>query len=163
MAIISPFQGEDGGSNPLTRSMKKILQYYSKNEGKKITFNILLYFLITFVVARIYVYSFTWRIFIKGNHIHHLDFGIIILAIVGYWLLVDPKMGRRLKIAKLYGVGLGLTFDEFGMWFHLQDNYYARASYDAIIVISIILINIIYLEDTWKKILKKIYRKILQK
>jgi len=134
--------------------MEKIFRYHFRDKNKKITFNILLYFLITFVIARIFVYATPWRIFIKGNHVHHLDFGIIILAIVGYWLLIDNN-GNRLKIAKLYGIGLGLTFDEFGMWFHLQDNYSIRLSYDAIIVVSIILINIIYLESIWKKIFKK--------
>ncbi len=137
--------------------MNQIFRYHRKKQNKEITFNILLYFLVTFILARILVYTTPWRIFIKGNHIHHLDFGIIILAIVGYWLLVDDN-GHKLRISKLYGIGLGLTFDEFGMWFHLQDNYSIRLSYDAIIIISIILINIIYLEGIWKKIFKNSFR-----
>ena len=34
-------------------------------------------------------------------------------------------------MAWLYGVGLALTFDEFGMWLHLRGGYWQRASFDA--------------------------------
>ena len=131
-----------------------------KRQKKKIRSNILFYFLITFISARIIVYGFPWlRLYIKGVHIHHLDYGIIILAIVGYWLLMNEKSKNLPKIAKLYGIGLGLTFDEFGMWLHLQDNYSFRLSYDAIVIILTILINITYLNGVWEKIFKKTHLK----
>jgi hypothetical protein len=36
----------------------------------------------------------------------------------------------------LYGVAMGLTFDEFGMWLHLGGSYWQRASVDAVIVVT---------------------------
>ena len=36
----------------------------------------------------------------------------------------------------MYGVGLALTFDEFGLWFHLGGSYWQRASFDAVVVIG---------------------------
>ena len=36
----------------------------------------------------------------------------------------------------MYGVAMGLTFDEFGMWLHLGGSYWQRASVDAVIVVS---------------------------
>ena len=36
----------------------------------------------------------------------------------------------------VYGIGLGLTFDEFGMWLHLNGDYWQRASFDAVIVLA---------------------------
>jgi len=36
----------------------------------------------------------------------------------------------------IYGIGLGLTFDEFGMWLHLNGDYWQRASFDAVIVLA---------------------------
>jgi len=141
------------------KTTEKILNHSTKKQNKKITSNVLFYFLITFAIARILVYSIpSARLLIKGYHVHHLNYGIILLAIVGYWLLINQKNENRLKIAKIYGIGLGLTFDEFGMWFHLQDNYPIRLSYDAIIIISAILINIVYFDNIWRKILKKVYR-----
>ena len=42
--------------------------------------------------------------------------------------------GRNI-CALVYGVGMALTFDEFGMWLHLGGSYWQRASFDAVIVI----------------------------
>jgi len=45
--------------------------------------------------------------------------------------------GRTLQVAALlYGIGMGLTFDEFGMWIHLGGSYWQRASWDAITVVA---------------------------
>jgi hypothetical protein len=41
--------------------------------------------------------------------------------------------------ALLYGLAMGLTFDEFGMWLHLGGSYWQRASVDAVIVVSALL------------------------
>jgi hypothetical protein len=38
---------------------------------------------------------------------------------------------------------LGLTFDEFGMWVRLQDDYWVRQSYDAVIIVTLLLLNIV--------------------
>jgi hypothetical protein len=35
-----------------------------------------------------------------------------------------------------YGIAMGLTFDEFGMWLHLGGSYWQRASVDAVIVVA---------------------------
>jgi hypothetical protein len=51
-----------------------------------------------------------------GVHIHHYVYGIFILAVAGYLALLFRGDRARSWIALLYGFGLGLTFDEFGMW-----------------------------------------------
>ena len=53
---------------------------------------------------------------------------------MGY-LLLNGAAHRRL-VCVLYGVGMGLTFDEFGMWLHLGGSYWQRASWDAVAVIA---------------------------
>lgn len=35
----------------------------------------------------------------------------------------------------IYGIGMALTFDEFGMWLHLGGSYWQRASFDAVVVL----------------------------
>ncbi|KKT42695.1 MAG: hypothetical protein UW31_C0006G0115, partial [Candidatus Collierbacteria bacterium GW2011_GWA2_44_13] len=57
----------------------------------------------------------------------------------------------RLKLAPLYGFALGVAFDEFAMWIQLDDIYKDRSTYDAILIITLILLNIVYFEDFWKK------------
>jgi hypothetical protein len=85
--------------------------------------------------------------FIKGVHVHHLNYGILILAFVGAYCLLKKNYSKP-NISVVYGIGLGLTFDEFGMWLMLQDNYWIRQSYDAIIAISAALVIAVYM--TWK-------------
>jgi hypothetical protein len=75
-----------------------------------------------------------------GTHVHHLNYGIFILSGLGaYLLFLRPDPRAIARAAALYGVGLALTFDEFGMWLHLDDLYWQRASFDAMVLIAAIL------------------------
>ena len=71
-------------------------------------------------------------------HIHHLNYGIAILSVTAAYLLFRrPASGRPLTAAAVsYGIGMGLTFDEFGMWVHLGGSYWQAASYDAVVAIA---------------------------
>jgi len=100
-------------------------------------------FLATFICARCLVLLIMSRrvpdlyVYVGGTHVHHLNFGIFLLAGVGALLLFrQPPPERLVPIAVLYGVGLGLTFDEFGMWLHLGGDYWQRASLDAVAIIA---------------------------
>ena len=55
---------------------------------------------------------------VAGIHIHHYVYGIFILTVAGYLALVFKSPRATMWIALLYGFGVGLTFDEFGMWFN---------------------------------------------
>ncbi len=78
--------------------------------------------------------------FLRGTHVHHLNYGIFLLAGVGAYLLLWLPQGKALRVAALvYGVAMALTFDEFGMWLHLGGSYWQRASIDAIIVVAALL------------------------
>ena len=105
--------------------------------------NILTAFLLTFILARITVFLIMSRsipdlyLYFGGTHIHHLNFGILLLAAVGAYMLLRQPAGRKLTIAAvIYGIGMGLTFDEFGMWLRFDEIYWQRASWDAVIVIA---------------------------
>ena len=73
----------------------------------------------------------------RGTHVHHLNYGIFILSAVGALLVfvTQPNDKLRKLCALLYGIGMALTFDEFGMWLHLGGSYWQRGSFDAVIVI----------------------------
>ena len=103
-------------------------------------------FAFTFVLSRILVFLImSGRMpdihsHFRGTHLHHLNYGIGLLAGVGAVLLFHRPTGRRLSAtAILYGVGLALTFDEFGMWLHLNTDYWQRASFDAVVAIGSLL------------------------
>ena len=83
-----------------------------------------------------------------GVHIHHQVFGIFIMVLAGMILVsAQPDGGALCVVAGLFGVGVGLVFDEFALWLHLKDVYWAdegRHSVDAIfcvLAISGILIG----------------------
>ena len=100
-------------------------------------------FILTFIAARIVVLLIMSHrmpnlyFFLRGTHVHHLNYGIFLLAGVGAYLLFGLPSGRALRFAALaYGVAMALTFDEFGMWLHLGGSYWQRASVDAIIIVA---------------------------
>jgi hypothetical protein len=104
---------------------------------------VLVTFLLTFMLARAMVFLIMFRtipdffLYIKGTHVHHLNYGIFLLSAVGAYLLFWKPVGKSRRIvAGFYGIAMALTFDEFGMWIHLGGSYWQRASLDAVVVIS---------------------------
>ena len=87
---------------------------------------VLVTFILTFIVVRVLVILIMSRripdlyLHLGGTHVHHLNYGIFLLAGVGAYQLFLHPSGRNLEIAAIiYGSGMALTFDEFGMWLHL--------------------------------------------
>ncbi len=102
-----------------------------------ILFPITVAFLIAFTGSRIISHvdpTFFLHI-VKGVHIHHFAYGILLLAASGYLALVNNSPRSKYLIALLHGLGLGLAFDEFGIWLRLSDNSSARFSYDGVVVL----------------------------
>ena len=102
-------------------------------------------FLFTFALSRIVVLLIMSRalpdlyMHMGGTHVHHLNYGIFILSFIGAFSIFNQPRGKLLTTtAAIYGVGLGLTFDEFGMWVHLGGPYWQRVSFDAVVVIAAI-------------------------
>jgi hypothetical protein len=100
-------------------------------------------FLVTFIMARVFVFLIMAHampnlyFFVGGNHVHHLNYGIFMMSVVAGYSVFRRPVGRAAETtAILYGVAMGLTFDEFGMWLHLGGSYWQRTSIDAVIIIS---------------------------
>jgi hypothetical protein len=111
----------------------------------------LLAFLLTFMAARIVVFLIMARripnlyLFLHDTHVHHLNYGIFLLAAVAAYLLFGaPSAERARRAAFAYGIAMALTFDEFGMWLHLGGSYWQRASIDAVVVIAALLAFLAY-------------------
>jgi hypothetical protein len=111
-------------------------------------------FIVTFALARIFVFLIMADLmpnlyfFVKGTHVHHLNYGIFLLsAVAGVAVLHRPSGEKAEWLALLYGVALALTFDEFGMWLHLGGSYWQRASIDAVILIAALFLLIAYAKD----------------
>ena len=107
--------------------------------------------LVTFLVARIVTRLIRsgsgtgaglGNVSISGHHIHHQVFGILIIIGTGIALVSATPRGAALDAAAaIFGVGVGLTVDEFALWLHLEDVYWAdqgRKSVDAIFCVLVI-------------------------
>jgi hypothetical protein len=99
-------------------------------------------FLLTFIASRTLVILIMTRripdlfLHLGGTHVHHLNYGIFVLAAVaGVLLFARLNEIQRSVCAVIYGFSMALTFDEFGMWLHLGGSYWQRASFDAVIVL----------------------------
>jgi hypothetical protein len=79
----------------------------------------------------------------SGTHIHHLVWGILVLIATGYiGVAVAPGSPWRELAAIGFGIGLGLTLDEFALWLNLKDVYWeeqGRQSIDAVVVTAALL------------------------
>ncbi|MDX6607211.1 MAG: hypothetical protein QOD14_1751 [Solirubrobacterales bacterium] len=77
-----------------------------------------------------------------GLHIHHLVFGIVAMMLAGFFgFAFQPDDPWVEILAGLFGVGMGLTLDEFALWLYLEDVYWSeegRNSVDAVIFAAII-------------------------
>jgi hypothetical protein len=103
-------------------------------------------FILTFIASRAMVLLImskrvpNFYFFMRGTHVHHLNYGIFLLAAVCAYVLFWSPSGRGRRFAALlYGVAMALTFDEFGMWLHLGGSYWQRASIDAVIIVAALL------------------------
>jgi hypothetical protein len=76
-----------------------------------------------------------------GLHIHHMVFGIVLMMATGFLTFaVDLREPWWHIAAILFGVGAGLTMDEFALWLNLQDVYWSprgRASMDAVVIATL--------------------------
>jgi hypothetical protein len=74
----------------------------------------------------------------SGVHLHHLVFGIVTMMIAGALGFAAFGHSPTTEIcAFAFGVGAGLTIDEFALWVHLDDVYWAeegRGSIDATVI-----------------------------
>jgi hypothetical protein len=97
----------------------------------------------------------------SGTHVHHMFWGILLLITMGYvgiaTSLPDPWFEL---VAVAFGIGMGLTMDEFALWLNLEDVYWkekGRESIDAVVVtvgmLVIALLGLQFWIDFWDAIL----------
>jgi hypothetical protein len=126
-------------------------QTHIEAAGKEYHFLILISFLLSWAFIRTSAHMIraqvSWwpgNVSTKGGtHIHHLVWGILLLLVMGY-LGISFDLGSPWieLVAVGFGVGMGLTLDEFALWLNLQDVYWSekgRQSIDAVVVTTCLL------------------------
>jgi hypothetical protein len=110
-------------------------------------------FVLTVGVAR--VLSYAWPRFhlqlSSGLHLHHYVFGIFMLTAAGYLALVFKGPRATFWIALLYGLGVGLTFDEFGFWFNPPFVRGVRWNYSGLLIVGSAFLTIAVLRTVARR------------
>jgi hypothetical protein len=96
-----------------------------------------------------------------GTHIHHLVWGILLLITTGYVGIATAIPDPWFELVAIgFGIGMGLTMDEFALWLNLEDVYWAkkgRQSIDAVVVtvalLVIALLGLRFWIDVWDAVL----------
>jgi hypothetical protein len=123
--------------------------------GRSTAFLVLSAFLVTFLFIRtsarlIRNPNVTWW---PGNvesgdlHIHHLVWGICLVLIAGFLgFAADLRTPWWHISAIAFGIGAGLTIDEFALWLYLRDVYWAREgrlSVDAGVIATVFAVLVV--------------------
>jgi hypothetical protein len=76
-----------------------------------------------------------------GVHVHHLVWGICLMMLSGFLAFAAPLEPPWWHlVAVTFGIGAGLTLDEFALWVRLEDVYWSeagRTSFDAVVVATV--------------------------
>ena len=126
-------------------SIGSVYQHAIVDTGREPHFLFFTSFLVTFGFIRTSAHMIRaqvkwWpgNVEVGGTHIHHLVWGILLLLICGYvGIAIAPDSPWREIVAVLFGIGTGLTLDEFALWLNLKDVYWeseGRKSIDAVII-----------------------------
>jgi hypothetical protein len=79
----------------------------------------------------------------SGVHVHHLVFGIVLMMTAGTLSFGGFATDFVYGICALaFGIGMGLTIDEFALWVYLEDVYWAkegRSSVDAAVIAATLM------------------------
>jgi len=138
---------------------------------KKVTpFLIFFSFLVSFLLARLIVVFFPgFNVLglglVKTYHIHHYYWGIALVLIAGWVVLVSDSINLKRISAVLYGVGFGMLIDEIGLLLTcgtqgLACNYYSRITYDVVTYIVVGFLLIMYWGPFWRVFHNKILKNI---
>ncbi|WP_051943368.1 hypothetical protein [Streptacidiphilus rugosus] len=114
--------------------------------GRSALLFMLLAFVGTFAVTRLVVRMIRsgrgpfGNVAVGSVHVHHLVPGIFLMLIAGpVEFLAAPHGALRDVLAAVFGVGAALTLDEYALWLHLSDVYWAdegRKSVDTVVGVA---------------------------
>lgn len=137
--------------------------------GKETHFLILLAFVFSFAFIRTSTHMIraqvSWwpgNVETKGGlHIHHMFWGILLLMVMGYVGIATAIPDPWFELVAIgFGIGMGLTMDEFALWLTLKDVYWEQQGRDSIravmVTVGLLVIALLGLRfwiDVWDAVL----------
>ena len=149
--------------------LKKIKHLFDiRRQKKQYLFIVLIAFLFSFGVARLYSLNFTRYVYIEGYHIHHFYFGMVCLSLGGILGILGDDCKKKKMASVLMGIGLGLFGDEIGLLLNCTSDgmvcsYYFPAWDDIILTIMAIIVFLIAIADSeiiwYVRLVEKFFKK----
>jgi hypothetical protein len=134
------------------RELKRLYRFHFQDERRERLFLSSIAFFVTFGLIRLVTHMIRANVgpfqnvtTSNGLHIHHLVWGILLLLVVAYVWLLEIGVGSSWVAsvtAIVFGIGAGLTLDEFALFLNLKDVYWeaqGRVSVDAVMVFGALL------------------------
>jgi len=114
------------------------------------------------VVATILKYGLEKRLFalVQGTdpnpmHVHHFNYGLILASVAGVSAMM-PLGRRALRVlAAIFGIGLGLIFDEFALIWNLNPEYAQSLSLITAALVGILLVQVVWFRAFWAAIARR--------
>lgn len=116
------------------------------------------------IVALILKYKLEKQLFalVPGHdpnpmHVHHFNYGLILIGASGLAALF-PVGRRALRgLAAAFGVGCGLVFDEFALFWNLNPEYAQSLSLIAAALMVAVLVQLTYFRRYWVALGRRVY------
>ena len=144
----------------MVKEVKSIFDIRKRNKGR--LFIVLIFFLVSFSLARLYSLHIDVYVYIKGYHIHHFYYGALALSLGGILGILNnhDNMKRIFIASALIGIGMGLFADEIGLLLNStsgtrMSEYFFPDSGDIILTIACGIVFLIAIADTDIKALKQ--------
>ena len=122
-------------------------------------------FLVTFGCVRAYAHAVRrgrgpGNLSVGGTRIHHMVPGIFLLLGAGFTEIAfdpSPPWWMWWLIPTAFGVGAALVLDEYALWLHLRDVYWAeegRRSVDAVIIAATLIAMVALGARFWLRVIE---------
>jgi CRP-like cAMP-binding protein len=93
-------------------------------------------------------------------HIHHFNYGLILVGVAGL-LALSPYGRRSLRVlSSLFGLGCGLVFDEFALFWNLNPDYTQGLSLISAAIAFIALVQLAYFRRFWVALAGRVSQRI---
>jgi CRP-like cAMP-binding protein len=119
------------------------------------------------VVALILKYKLEKQLFalVPGSdpnpmHVHHFNYGLVLVGAAGLAALFP--VGRRglRSLAFVFGLGAGLVFDEFALFWNLNPEYAQSLSLIACGIAAAVLLQLVYFRAFWTAFARRTLRMV---
>lgn len=158
---------EKRGARVTRSSPRGLFRRFVVEEGAEPAFWMLIGFIASLGGARLVVhlilkYGLEKRLFalVPGNdpnpmHIHHFNYGLFLIGVAGLAALFP--LGRRALrgLALMFGLGAGLVFDEFALFWNLNPEYAQELSIIAAGIAAAVLFQLAYFRRFWGALVRR--------